>query len=117
MNTTVTWYGKSNASYQFQLFPVGTIFYSVSGVYVACRWLPTGQVEALYVGEAQSLKDRLNTGAKNHAGLLCAARKGMTHIGAIVVPDYAERLCIDTDLRHGLEPSCNKQSVPRYNMS
>ncbi|MFD1157014.1 hypothetical protein [Roseovarius aestuarii] len=117
MNTTVTWTGNSGSQYRFDVFPVGTQFNPISGVYVACRRLITGQFEALYVGETQSFKDRLNVNAGNHDGLRCAARNGMTHIGAIVSTSSAERLRIETDLRHGLNPSCNKQSVnPRLNM-
>jgi excinuclease UvrABC nuclease subunit len=112
MAVIVTWTGKSGARYEFETFPVGTQFNHVSGVYIACRRLITGNFEALYVGEAQSLFDRINSGAANHDGLKCAARNGMTHIGAILVSGNAERLRVETDLRHALNPSCNKQTVP-----
>lgn len=112
-NQIVTWTGKSGRKYAFELFPSGQQFRDVSGLYIACRKLSTGNFEALYVGETQSLKDRLNAGAVRHTGLACAARKGMTHICATVVAGDAERLRIETDLRHGLNPSCNQQSVPK----
>jgi hypothetical protein len=112
MALTINPTGKSGRPYTFDMFLVGTQFNRVSGVYIACRQLLSGQFEALYVGEAQSLYDRLNAGAANHDGLKCAASRGMTHIGAFVVNGGAERLRIETDLRHGLNPSCNRQSVP-----
>ncbi len=113
MANSIEWAGKSGRKYSFESFPVGTQFNQVSGVYIACRHLVTGNFEALYVGEAQSLDDRLNAGSNNHEGLRCAARKGMTHIAALRVNGDAERLRVETDLRHGLNPSCNKQSVPK----
>lgn len=112
MDTVITWIGASGRSYEFRVFPVGTTYKPVSGVYIACRRLISGSFEALYVGESQSLYDRLNAGLKNHDGLKCAARHGMTHIGAMVVSGNAERIRIETDLRHALNPQCNKQVVP-----
>jgi hypothetical protein len=35
----------------------------------------------------------------------------MTHIAALVVAGDAERLRIETDLRHGLNPSANAQNA------
>lgn len=112
MRTIVTWTGKSGRDYEFETFPIGTQFNHVSGVYIACRQLLPGNFEALYVGEAQSLVDRLNTGANNHDGIKCALRNGATHIGALFVSSDTERLRIETDLRHALNPSCNRQNVP-----
>lgn len=111
--TVVTWTGRSGLQYRMEAFPAETIFNPVSGVYIAFRALSTGNFEALYVGEAQSLYQRLNARATNHTGLRCAAGKGMTHICATVVVGDTERLRVETDLRHGLDPSCNRQGVPR----
>ena len=112
MAATTIWKGASGHHYTFEIYPVGTLFYNVSGVYIACRGLYPGSFEALYVGEAESLHNRLNAGAKNHDGLKRAARSGMTHICAMIVNGEAERLRIETDLRHGLNPSCNRQPTP-----
>ncbi|MGR3708726.1 MAG: hypothetical protein ACU0A9_04720, partial [Alterinioella nitratireducens] len=109
----VTWTGISGTPYQFETYPSGTQFNHVSGVYVICRQLLTGNFEALYVGEAQSLYDRLNAGANDHDGLRRALRHDATHIGAKVVSGDSERLRVETDLRHSLNPVCNKQLTPR----
>ena len=109
--TTVNCTGVSGRQYQFEVFPVGTLFNSVPGVYIACRLPSAGWYQALYVGETQSVKDRLNGSANNHYGLRCAAHNGMSHIAVMVVYSDAERLRIETDLRHGLNPCCNRQSV------
>jgi len=111
MAITVNWSGKSGTSYAFELYKLGQEFNPVSGVYVFCRETSPGSWQALYVGETQSLHDRLNTGIANHDGFKCASRNGATHIAVRVVSGEANRLRVETDLRHGINPVCNKQSV------
>lgn len=111
MAFNITWRGASGQSYTFETHPVGTQFKPVSGVYIFCRQVTTVSWEALYVGETQSLKQRLNTGVSSHDGYLRASRLGMTHIAAVVVAGNTERLRIETDLRHGLNPSANAQNA------
>ena len=113
MAPKVTWPGLNGQTYTIETFPIGTEFNHVSGVYIICRQVSGGRWEAFYVGEAQSLYDRLNAGAQNHDGLKCSRTRGATHIGAMVVSGKAERLRIETELRHSLNPLCNKLSVPR----
>lgn len=113
---TATWTGKSGTIYAFTVYPLRTTFYPVPGVYIFGRYIQFGGVsrpEALYVGEAKSLEDRLNTNGARHDGLKRAAKMGMTFIAARVAPaDDAERLWIETDLRHSLNPACNREPVP-----
>lgn len=111
MALNITWRGASGQSYTFEAHPTGTQFNSVSGVYILCRQISSGNWEALYVGETQSLKQRLNTGIGVHNGYARAARLGMTHIAALAVTGDTERLRIETDLRHGLNPSANAQNA------
>lgn len=111
MSLYVTWRGASGQSHTFETHPFGKQFNPVSGVYIFCRQVTSGNWEALYVGETQSLKQRLNTGINAHAGYLRASRMGMTHIAALVVAGDAERLRVETDLRHGLNPSANAQNA------
>lgn len=111
MQFNITWRGASEQPYTFEAHPVGTQFNPVSGVYIFCRKLVSGNWEALYVGETQSFKQRLNTGIGSHDGNARAARLGMTHIAALCVAGDAERLRIETDLRHGLNPSANAQNA------
>lgn len=111
MTTTVTWIGKSRKSYVFELHLIGQEFNPVSGVYIFCKPVGQSSMEALYVGETQSLHDRLNTGIENHDGFKRASRAGMTHIAVMSSGNLAERLRIETDLRHGIDPKCNRQAV------
>jgi excinuclease UvrABC nuclease subunit len=111
MALKITWRGASGKSYTFETYPIGTRFNPMSGVYIFCREIISGSWEALYVGETQSLEQRLNAGIRSHDGYVRALQAGATHIAAIVVAGDAERLGIETDLRHGLNPSANAQSV------
>ena len=112
MALNITWRGASGQSYTFETYSVGTRFKHVSGVYIFCRQISaSGNWEALYVGETQSFEQRLNTGIASHDGYARALRLGMTHIAALVVSGDAERLRIETDLRHGLNPSANAQNA------
>lgn len=113
---TITWRGRSGTSYTFECFPYPQEFNAVSGVYIFCRPVPAGW-EALYVGEAQDLKQRLNTGILGHDGHKRAMRAGMTHVAAMAVAGDSERLRVETDLRHGLNPSCNMQPVNVFNVN
>jgi hypothetical protein len=105
MTVVVSWPGKSGTQYRTELFPMGTKFNAVSGVYIACKAAATP-------GRWTSLYDRLNTNVAAHNGLVCAARRGATHIAVVRANGDAERLRIETDLRHGLNPPCNQQPVP-----
>jgi hypothetical protein len=110
------WTGISGQAYNFEVFRDGVEFNPVSGVYilskVAIASAGRRRFEALYVGEAQSLKDRLNASAINHDGLKRSRQSGMTHIAVYRCDGAAERLRIETDLRHALSPVCNRQPVP-----
>lgn len=107
----ITWKGASHKSYTFTAYPDGQQFNPVSGVYIFCRPLSSGNWEALYVGETQSLYDRLNVGISGHDGYARAKKLGMTHIAAMSVVGDTNRLGVETDLRHGLKPSANAQGV------
>lgn len=112
----VNWVGKSGTPYDFYLYDLTTTFHPVPGVYIFGRWVQVDGVtrpEALYVGEAKSLENRLNTNRASHDGFERAMKAGMTFIAARVAPaDDAQRLAIETDLRHKLNPVCNAEPVP-----
>jgi hypothetical protein len=117
MSISVTWTGKSGQNYEFAVYSLATDFFAVGGVYILCgsvQAIDGTRLKALYVGETQSFEDRLNTNRLNHDGYKRAAKMGITHICARVVPQGAtERLRIETDLRHALHPPCNAEPVPR----
>jgi hypothetical protein len=105
----VTWAGYPGNEYEFEVYPLGTAFKPFSGVYVACASKDGIKWNAFYIGEAKSFSDRLNAGFEHNEGLKCARRRGATHLGAMIVNGDANRLAIETELRHVLNPPCNKQ--------
>ncbi|MVS99257.1 hypothetical protein [Devosia marina] len=116
--STINWYGQSGRHFLCELYELAwTEFNPVSAVYILSRvstLLPNGgsQHTALYVGETESLVDRLNSGTVNHDGLKRALKAGATHVGIYRIDDPVQRVAIETDLRHSLDPICNRQSVP-----
>lgn len=108
---TVTWTGLSGWSYETGVFDLATTFKPSPGIYILCRLVQLGtgsHLEALYIGEAESLENRLNTCREAHDGFQRALKMGATHICARLVSDgAAERLRIETDLRHAFNPPCN----------
>lgn len=105
------WTGKAGGTYEFDVYLIGQEFNPVSGVYIFCRPIGDGRFEALYVGETDSFNDRLNTRLEHHHGFKRAIPYGATHVAVRLVAS-ADCLSVETDLRHGLNPVCNAQSVP-----
>lgn len=112
MTTYADWPGAGLATYRFHLYSMPVEFLPLGGVYVICRVITAHDVAPLYVGQTDNLHDRLNAGAMDHEGLERALLEGATHISALVVHDATERIRIETELRHRLNPPCNKQPVP-----
>lgn len=105
------WIGKSGISYEFEVYPIGQEFLPFSGVYIFCRHAGDWRFEALYVGETNDFHDRLNTGLVHHDGFKRARANGATHVAVRRVA-VSDCLTVETDLRHGLNPICNRQPVP-----
>lgn len=109
--TLVTATGASGAVYQFQIWPVGTVFLPNAGVYIFGRDASGGLREVLYVGETDSFKRRLTDELTAHHQHDRARSLGLNHIAVLHVPGPREqRLKIETDLRHALNPPCNDQA-------
>ena len=110
---TVNWTGNSGNAYNFELYSKGQEFKPLAAVYILCTLEAGGNsFHPLYIGETQSLYDRLNAGAMNHDGFKRASRLGFTHICVLQCPNSITRLATETDLRHSLNPVCNAQSNP-----
>lgn len=105
------WTGRSGVVYEFDVYPIGQEFRPVSGVYIFCVPIGEGRFKALYVGETQSFNERLNTGRMNHDGFKRARAFNASHV-AVRLVGAANRTVVETDLRHGLNPVCNRQPTP-----
>ncbi|MBV8568863.1 MAG: hypothetical protein JO273_25760 [Methylobacteriaceae bacterium] len=104
----VNWRRSGGARIAFHLHDIGTVFYTVGGVYVFCRRVSAG-FDPIYVGESDNLWSRLTDNLAAHHAWPSAVNRGVTHISAIRLDDKASRLALETELRHSLNPPCNAQ--------
>lgn len=112
MPPIVKWPGLGGRQYRSELYPIGTGFKPVSGVYIFCKSSGYGQWDPIYVGESSDLNDRLNTRLQSHHAWPRCKAMGATHVcvTAITYPRPIQaRLDLETELRHSLTPPVNRQ--------
>ena len=100
MNNTAKW-----LSYEFTVYVPDTTWNDVAGVYIFCGVNAQNQWVALYIGQADSFRDRLSS----HEQWDTARRQGATHIHALMVAQSAERDAIERALIHAYQPRLNTQ--------
>ena len=111
MKNSMKLYGKSGKIYQFDVYPIGSKFNPVSGIYVFCKrgglspWLP------LYIGQTQSFRDRVDTRLNEHDGYKRAIAEGASHIAVMLAGNETQRLQIESDLIQKNNPTCNRQGL------
>jgi len=107
---TCKWRGKSGATYEYTLYPIGTPMKEVDGNYIyAYRYKKDGRWynKPIYIGEG-NLKDRANVGSHERGG--CIEDNGATHFHAHSRnSDRSKRLAEETDLRASYLTPCNRQ--------
>jgi excinuclease UvrABC nuclease subunit len=100
--------GLSGSSYEFQLYPAGTHFRELPGVYVFTRPIANGGWHVLYVGQTHDLQGRVGSCLGTHHKYLAALAKGFTHVGVHVFQGREDaRLNVESDLIAGLRPELN----------
>lgn len=102
--TIVSWPGLNGAAHATNLYDVGAIFFEVGGVYIFCKQTAPTSFEPIYVGESDNLWSRITDKLSAHHRWPCALSRGGTHICAMRVNNDAERLRIETELRHSPNP-------------
>jgi hypothetical protein len=106
----VSWRGASLQWYEFQLHAIGTVYLERPGVYIFCRLAANENWDSIYVGETDNFLRRLSNELATHHRWESIRTAGATHICTLHVPAHNSlRLRIETDLRHGLNPPCNRQ--------
>ncbi len=100
----ITLAGASGAKYPFDVYPWGTEFRPIGGVYSVLRRDPDGY-RVIYVGETGDLSERCD----NHHQAACFALNRKTHIGVLVEAARDRRLFIEADIRRFYNPPCNEQ--------
>jgi excinuclease UvrABC nuclease subunit len=106
--------GASGAAYEFQMYPLGTRFKELPGLYVFGRPVPNGQWEVLYVGQTHNLQSRIGTGLSTHHKILDARNLGATHIGvSVFIGREYDRLQAESDLIASVNPRLNTALPPK----
>ncbi len=95
--------GRSGATYLFTVFPWGTSFKQLGGVYVVLRREQLDQYTVLYVGQTEDLRTRFD----NHHKQGCFDRNRKTHIGVLLESSEQRRLAIEADPIAAYRPTCN----------
>jgi hypothetical protein len=107
---TVTAMGQSRRTFEFQIDPIGTAYYSRPGVYMFLRKTQEGKWFICYIGETSDFNCRLNTDLRLHHRWQSICAERATHIGTLHVPgDPVLRETIETDLIRAYETPCNRQ--------
>jgi hypothetical protein len=114
MTIHINWPGYGGRIHAFETHPIGTAFKPLGGVYIFCKARPDGYWDAIYVGETGDFNERLNAALQRHQAWPACCAHGATHIGVMVIGsvlDRAPRLALETELRHTLNPPCNRQAA------
>ena len=103
-------YGYSNKTYNFNIYPIGTSFKPLSGVYIFLKrtvgYAFKTDYKVIYIGQTENFDNRLD---KNHHRYECIMRNNATHIGILTIKGINERLNIESDLISNYPTPCNQQ--------
>ncbi|MGU9963634.1 MAG: hypothetical protein ACNYPD_05940 [Candidatus Halichondribacter symbioticus] len=77
-----------------------------SGVYLILKDVGGNKFEAIYVGESEKVKLRIEN---NHERTNCWKNNNFTHFAAHYVTGENNRRSIETKIRQDYNPTCNRQ--------
>jgi excinuclease UvrABC nuclease subunit len=99
--------GISGKEYKFLVYPLGTKFKAIGGVYYISKRTKNqdgiGSHSPIYVGETSDLSERFD----NHHKSSCFDRKNANCISVLINSSEKERLVIEKDLKKNYNPTCN----------
>jgi len=101
----ITWPGASGKEYKYWISPIDSSFKDEPGNYIFAKETSPGRWTPIYIGESESLEDRL----ANHDKLPCVKRHGGTHIHAHTSGGESVRKAEESDLIAKWDPPCNKE--------
>jgi hypothetical protein len=102
----IMWPGASGKEYKYWIFPMNTSFNDEPGNYIFAKETSPGKWSPIYIGETDSLKDRLS----NHEKMPCVNRYGGTHIHVHTnSSDEKVRRAEESDLIAKWSPPCNME--------
>lgn len=104
--STIFWRGASGKEYKHWIYPIDTSFKDEPGNYIFAKETSPGRWVPIYIGESESLSDRLS----NHDKLPCIQRHGGTHIHTHTTSGgQSVRRAEESDLLEKWDPPCNKE--------
>lgn len=101
--------GASGKVYQAQMKSLVEVLPKAAGIYIFVRQEAEGP-RALYVGQTHDFDQRIGRLRTQHNAWVDLCREKATHVALVPFNgSEAQRIQIETDLRNGLQPVCNKQ--------
>jgi len=94
----VNWSG-----YLFNVYEHGGNWNDNGGIYIFCGINPHNQWVALYIGQADSFRNRI----PSHEQWNAAVRQGASHVHAMVIPQESQRDLVERFLIQRHQPSLN----------
>ena len=105
--STITWTGASGRKYKYWIQPIGSKMKDEPGNYMFIKKVAANRFKAIYVGETDSLDDRLSN-PENHHKRPCTKRQAATHLCTHTTPGGKKaRQAEEQDLIRALKPPCN----------
>ncbi len=104
---TILWTGESGSKYSYSIYKIGTDFNDIAGNYVYAKETKPKSWSPVYIGQTNSLKNRLSSHEKES----CAIRNGATPIHVHTNSSEVSRLNEEEDLIFKWKPSCNEQLI------
>ena len=102
----IYWTGASGKEYKYWIHEIGTSFKNCPGNYIFTKETSPGRWMPIYIGETESLNDRLS----DHEKLPCVNRNGGTHVHVHTNSSNSDaRKVEETDLLDKWDPACNKE--------
>jgi len=108
MTDTCKWTDSLGNTYTYSVYAAGGTWSDVPGGYIMAKLNSGNRWVALYIGQADSFKNRSIEG-QQHDGWKCARARGATHIHARVNNDEKARLLEEKRLIQTYNPPCNTQ--------
>ena len=103
---TIMWPGASGKEYKYWIHPIGTSFEDKPGNYIFAKETAPDRWTPIYIGETDSLKDRLSS----HEKMPCVRRYGGTHVHVHTSSaDATIRRDEESDLLDKWDPPCNRE--------
>jgi len=107
--TTITLKDSHGKSHIFNLYPKGTHFKPMAGVYAFLKEKGDSLFDVIYIGQTSDFEDRIDDNFTNHTQYDCIIQNRYTHIATLVVPEQHKRLEIEKSLIDNFNTSCNEQ--------